>query len=328
MHTVIEPALLADVLLLMQSDGGRDGGHATIHASQQKASWSPSYAAQPQANTHAMLPYASRWASMSRPGHQPLKNNYESGLNTGSSAMMTPSPTKKATQDLAHSKRLARKLRHIADPSHESLTKDLLDIHRRNSVVKKMKEKSIKAVHPAFEQGVHLGEHLPNVLMSVAAKIDLESYAKDYICLSKEHKRMEKYRVYPTKRGAHHPVCVHCSRRGVQKVFFPCEHGVCSICSADQKAAKQCPLCSGIIRLILDHTGDEHEEYWKWVEAVKLSISTSFITSFFVRSKEAIRSAMADQDDVSSFSCRGEDPESESEATSFSCWRFFLRRRA
>jgi hypothetical protein len=257
-------------------------------------------------------------------------------------------------------------LQRIAEPSREALTRDLLEVHRRNSAFKKKrKKKSLKAVHPVGAREVPR-EEPATALASIAAKIDVESYTKDYLRLSQEHKRREKYRVYPTATrdtGPPPACCARCARRRVHRVFFPCEHGVCQSC-ADERALTHCPLCDGVISVVLDHTGREHEEYWQWVEEVgvlalchavltqrlslrftstvlpplaqvKSSLSTSFIRSFFVQSKEAMRTAMADPDAASSGSSYGEDlaseesaTESEAEPTSFSCWRFLLWRRA
>lgn len=221
-----------------------------------------------RANKHALPPYSSIRVSMSHAGHLPLKNNNESSLCIRPSATVPPRISKKMSQELMHSRLLASELKRITDPSQNSLKRDLLDIHIRNNALKKTKKKK-KSVHPIYEQEVHLEEKLPiNALTSIAAKIDLGSYTKDYIRMSKEYKTMEKYRVYPTKKDTcHHPACVHCSRRKVQKVFFPCEHGTCNICLHKQPP-KQCPLCNEIIRVVLDRTGNEYEEYWKWVEEV------------------------------------------------------------
>ena len=229
----------------------------------------------------------------------------------GSSAMMPRQPSKNSSQDHLYSKRLASELKRIANPrkiqsqtephvslpsvfaksqghhrsaSPESLKRDLLDIHRRNSVhtkTKKKKKKHSKSVHPLYEQDVQLklDEQFPiNALTSIAKNgHNLGSYTKDYLLLSKEHKRMEKYRVCPTKRDTTHQLaCVNCSRRSrhFDKVFFPCEHRcVCDKC-LDGRMPKKCPLCNDAIRIVLNHTGNEHEEYWKWVEEVGSLLSS------------------------------------------------------
>ncbi|KAL7471456.1 hypothetical protein ACHAXS_011737, partial [Conticribra weissflogii] len=68
--------------------------------------------------------------------------------------------------------------------------------------------------------------------------------------------------------------CVACSRRGrkLNKVFFPCEHKcVCNTCFSRNKFTR-CPLCGQDIRTTLEHTGNEQEEYWSWMEVVKPSL--------------------------------------------------------
>ena len=208
----------------------------------------------------------------------------------------------------------------LQNTKSRSLAKDLQDIHRRNSMhgaanhrkkkhsvyeqvdtrehhaTKKSYSKKT-SVYPLHKQDEQLYEKLPiNTLASIAdqnAGLDLGSYTKDYVRLSMEYKRTEKYR-----RGYKHrlPACIKCSRqsRHVGKVFFPCEHRcVCDSCLAKQ-LPKKCALCNQAIRIILDHTGKEQEQYWKWVEEVKPSISNAFLKSFFVQSKDAIRLAMAD----------------------------------
>jgi len=107
-----------------------------------------------------------------------------------------------------------------------------------------------------------------------------DSYTKDYIGLSNEYRRMEKYRIHPVKRDTkRQPACIICGRRSVtfNKVFFPCEHRcVCSTC-LDKKLPKQCPLCKDAVRIVLPWkiNGREHEAYWKWVEEVGTSLAPS-----------------------------------------------------
>lgn len=237
-------------------------------SSQSKTSCPQSNSVPPhRASNHALPPFTSMRVSMNHPGQRTFKNKYESNLRIGPWAPVPLLPPKKATQELVQSKHIANELKRITHLSQDSLKSELLDIHRREKPPKKKKKKK-KSVHPVFEQKLHL-EEPTNALTDIATRIDLGSYSKDYIRLSKEHKKMEKYRVCSTKRDTsrHHACCVHCSRRKVQKVFFPCEHGACNIC-LNKQTPKQCPLCNGIIRIVLDQTGNEHDEYWKWVEEV------------------------------------------------------------
>ena len=201
------------------------------------------------------------------------------------------------------------------------LKDELLHIHRRKTGqkghyrVKKKKRHSAHTIHPVYEQHYQLNDELPiNALLSIEAKV-VGSYNKDYILLSKEHKKTEAYRIRIHRRKRDNtsyqpPSCINCrSVRRNFKVFFPCEHMcLCSKC-IDRKMPKQCPLCNSRISIVLNHTdtGDEHEEYWKWIEEVKPSISTAFVKTFFANSKDAIRIAMAETNNDSSASLSSED---------------------
>ena len=208
--------------------------------------------------------------------------------------------------------------------SSHMLKDELLHIHRRKTGqkghyrVKKKKRKrhSAHTIHPVYEQQNHLNDELPiNALLSIVESNKLGSYNKDYILLSKEHKTMERYRIRIHRRKRDNtsyqpPSCINCrSVRRNFKVFFPCEHMcLCSKC-INRKMPKQCPLCNSRISIVLNHTdtGDEHEEYWKWIEEVKPSISTAFVKTFFANSKDAIRIAMAEMNNDSSSSLSSED---------------------
>mmetsp|Transcript_23722 Transcript_23722/g.37337 ORF Transcript_23722/g.37337 Transcript_23722/m.37337 type:complete len:324 (+) Transcript_23722:193-1164(+) len=243
-------------------------------------------------------------ASAFQTPHRQLTNKYAPRHSIGPSAAVPQQPSKKPGSNDVYPKHLASELKRIANPKkaqtqtepprsslppvfnkpqgrhrsksidNESLKRDLLDIHRRNSVhTSKKKKRHSKMVNPLHEEDDQLDDQLPNASMDMDAKnvIDLASYTKDYIHLSKEYKQMEKYRVCTSKRDtSHQPACVSCSRRSryLDKVFFPCEHMcVCDVC-LDRKMPKQCPLCKATIRVVLNHTGNENEEYWKWVEEV------------------------------------------------------------
>ena len=139
-------------------------------------------------------------------------------------------------------------------------------------------------------------------------------YAKDYIKLAKEYKRMEPYRCNnPIQQNP----CVVCqtvvfksnsssstksgggkSKRTIaghlSKVFFPCEHiCVCDACYKDSGPWHTCPLCNHKIKVVFDHTGRETEEYWKWVNEIKPSLASDFRLSFPRQSQKAIAKAMA-----------------------------------
>ncbi len=66
--------------------------------------------------------------------------------------------------------------------------------------------------------------------------------------------------------------CVNCSKTDgkIDKVFFPCEHMcVCANC-VEERQFEVCPLCKQKIKLILNHTGKEHQEYEDWLYEVRM----------------------------------------------------------
>lgn len=66
--------------------------------------------------------------------------------------------------------------------------------------------------------------------------------------------------------------CVNCSKTDgkIEKVFFPCEHMcVCTVC-VEKRKFEVCPLCKQKIKLILNHTGKEHQEYEDWLYEVRI----------------------------------------------------------
>jgi len=81
-------------------------------------------------------------------------------------------------------------------------------------------------------------------------------------------------------------------------VFFPCQHKcVCNSCIEKNNIGKPhvegswnfCSICNEQIKLALPHSGNEVNEYWKWVEEVKPPIPLSFIKSFTKRSTANIK---------------------------------------
>ncbi|KAL3800048.1 hypothetical protein ACHAW5_003696 [Stephanodiscus triporus] len=219
---------------------------------------------------------------------RPITNEY---------AIPAIGPPRSSILDRAYSKRLAHELELVAakpriEPERKLLKRDLLRIYQMKK--KKKKRYSSKKIAPWDELKPITS------LTSIHAKYhDLESYSKDYILLAREYQWMEKYRIHPREiETAHQLSCVTCLRRGgLDKVFFPCQHRcVCSNCQ-DKMKPKQCPLCHDPIMIILDNTENVYEEYWTWVDEVQPSISTAFLKSFFVQSKDAIRSAMVDHSD-------------------------------
>ena len=188
---------------------------------------------------------------------------------------------------------IAEQHKNIQLATTSMLKEELLHIHRRKTgqkaVKKKKKKHSARTIHPVYEQHNRLNDELPiNALLSIQSKL-LGSYNKDYILLSKEHKKMERYRIHRRTRdntSYQPPSCIYCkSVRRNLRVFFPCEHScLCSKC-INRRMPKQCPLCNSRISIVLNHTdtGNEHEEYWRWIEEVKPSVSTGFVQTFFAQ---------------------------------------------
>lgn len=195
---------------------------------------------------------------------------------------------------------LAEELKHINTQPRQrnetrrpdSLKEDLLYIHRRHTVQlgyhKKRRHRN--------RDGNEHQKLLLDILLSAEQKsgqtpinpprneeskgssqnsISLGPYTKDYILLSREHKRAEKYRIHTKKkRTDHQPPCVVCSRhRLIEKVCFPCEHlCMCNSCldrlSNKKGNHKCCPLCNAAISVVLENSDKVQEEYWRWIEEV------------------------------------------------------------
>jgi rubrerythrin len=136
--------------------------------------------------------------------------------------------------------------------------------------------------------------HIVELFPSTEAKTT-ESHARDYVGLSEDYNKLERYRFSSKTYNdtSRHLECVLCMRpKRIDKVFFPCEHKcICTLC-LERSAPKNCPLCNDVVKLVLDDTDDANEMYWEWVEEVKPTISRYFLQQFFAESKSAIRSAM------------------------------------
>lgn len=133
-------------------------------------------------------------------------------VSTGSSPVL-PQPLGKVSV-YRHEDRGARE--RVTDMPPESTKRELENIHRRRSNVRKNKKKrhSTRRVHPLHYEKVDQTEQSSSC-HGVENDVDMASYTKDYIQLAREHKREEKYRVYPHQRmkDAHRPRCALCSRR-------------------------------------------------------------------------------------------------------------------
>ena len=175
--------------------------------------------------------------------------------------------------------------------SPESIKKEIIDIHRRHSMQQSANTYSSDRIIRTCTKRNSLGESTSQIngLLSSLATMALYNghgfdpemnqvptlLCKDYVIMSRDHNMMRKYRAHPKNKSIEYQsTCVVCSKKGrhLEKVFFPCEHKcVCKHCLARQKF-KKCPLCNEIVRIVLEHTGNEHEEYWSWVAEVSLSL--------------------------------------------------------
>ena len=179
----------------------------------------------------------------------------------------------------------------------ESLKQKLLDIHRIHSMQcasthtsDHRKRRNRNSVKPSVVEQAYLDTSYTDVLLQGNVAMDAENshkynsqaFLKDYIKMARDYKRMGQFRVPSNDEDiTRYPSCVLCLKRGrkIEKVFFPCEHKcVCSVC-LERKIPTQCPLCNEVVRVVLDHTGHENEEYWSWVEEV--SLCSSKVSRFF-----------------------------------------------
>lgn len=128
-------------------------------------------------------------------------------------------------------------------------------------------------------------------------------YMKDYVKVSLDYKSYEPYRVNNPVNQIRCLLCVNVveksmdrsnsHRRTVSKVFFPCEHlCVCDTCYDLQRMWAICPLCNSDVKLIVHLSGNEKEEYLKWVEEIKPELPSDFTQEFSKKSRQAISEAM------------------------------------
>jgi hypothetical protein len=152
-------------------------------------------------------------------------------------------------------------------------------------------------------------------------------YAKDYIRLAKEYKRSECYRnsnlqmkkkchvcketaltdiIQKDGRRINHVITgeshsisnnnssIHKTRpRALVKVLYPCEHRpICNICW-ERKQWTKCPFCNKEVKVAINHTGNEENEYWEWIHEIKPHLPNGFLKTFTRMSKRSIAKAMA-----------------------------------
>ena len=115
--------------------------------------------------------------------------------------------------------------------------------------------------------------------------------SKDYLQLSSEYKRQERYR---SSSSLGEVRCIACER-GVTKALYPCQH--CSLCDACilrqriRPGHSRCPLCGAAVQLILKNQGRmERQLYEDWlVDGMTSTLSSSFIRKFQSKSLVEIR---------------------------------------
>ena len=218
---------------------------------------------------------------------------------------------------------------------YEHIRKDLLLLHRQQSLEQNMVtwnpnanaqltdimlESPILNLVPYKDTEEHVPSMIPSKDGTCKLKGQPHRYAKDYIAMAKEYKRMESYRCNNTEMFQN--LCIQCEAmvfksnvpnkesrsqpsirsslstidraNKLSKVFFPCEHlCVCNACFNNKGPWHTCPLCNQNVKVVFEHSGRETEEYWKWVNEIKPKLSSSFRKTFPRFSRRAIAEAMA-----------------------------------
>ena len=142
----------------------------------------------------------------------------------------------------------------------------------------------------------HLANRLSALTAATAAPL-LEradkrpALSKDYLQLSAQYKRQERYR---SSSSFGESLCIACER-GVTKALYPCQH--CSLCDACilrqriRPGHSRCPLCGETVQLILKNQGGmERQLYEDWlVDGMAATLSSSFIRQFQSKSLVEIR---------------------------------------
>lgn len=131
-------------------------------------------------------------------------------------------------------------------------------------------------------------------------------YVRDYVSVAMKYARLSKYKNNCVQENAK---CIRCLSRApsrqksnehnikafpnFSKVFYPCEHRcICDQCFQDKKW-DTCPWCHEQVKLILDKTGMETDEYWSWINEVKPPLPLKFQKHFLRLSRQRISEAMA-----------------------------------
>jgi hypothetical protein len=200
-------------------------------------------------------------------------------------------------------------IKNVVDMKRYVKAKSKLGIHRDNEDLKKDLLLHRQQVSETLDK--LLEEEDESQLYMIADREDgsfrlngnsKHRYAKDYVTLANDYRRMESYRC---NNPSAQVCCVLCSaivpklkshndKVGATKVFFPCEHlCLCDACYSNKASWDNCPLCNDGIKVTFDHNGNEVEEYWCWVNELKPPLASSFKKSFPRLSRKAIVDAMA-----------------------------------
>ncbi|KAG7387103.1 hypothetical protein PHYPSEUDO_014757 [Phytophthora pseudosyringae] len=134
---------------------------------------------------------------------------------------------------------------------------------------------------------------------------------KNYAELVRDFRHLRPFARRPDGKYPADTLCVYCVNAKPTSVFFPCQHMcVCSVCielnhiSTDYSSSTDwcaCPVCMADIRLILLHSGNEEEKYWKWVFEVKPCLPSQFKQVFKEAGKRLSKNAPPTRGRRSSF---------------------------
>ena len=130
-------------------------------------------------------------------------------------------------------------------------------------------------------------------------------YAKDYVSIAMKYARLSKYKNNCVQKNTQCIKCLSRSNSGqkssghnkdvfpfLSKVFYPCEHRcICDQCFQGRKW-DTCPWCNEQVKVIVNKTGLETDEYWKWINEVKRPLPLKFHKHFLRLSKQNISETM------------------------------------
>ncbi|CAM9225027.1 unnamed protein product [Chrysoparadoxa australica] len=102
---------------------------------------------------------------------------------------------------------------------------------------------------------------------------------KNYAQMAADYTVLRQYML-----GSGTKECVMCCRRQSSRVLFPCGHKCLCSCCCRAEDWDVCPLCCQEVSQILPCTGNEEEQYWEWVMAVKPPLPDGFRQRFALAS--------------------------------------------